>query len=282
MPPLELQPVAQALGAEVSGVDLASELDDATAAALLDAFHRYHVLFFRDQSLSREAQLRFARRLGEPEVHPIANGMDEHPEVIRVLKPAGEEAYFGTSWHTDNSFFESPSSITILYGEKVPPVGGDTLWASMEGAYEALSDRMKEFLDPLRAVHSASSAYDPRTTGDAKYKGEAAITYTYSDSIYDEVEHPVIRTHPETGRRSLYVNPMFTQRIVGMNANESDAILRMLYAHAVRPELQCRFRWQDGSVAMWDNRCLWHYAVDDYHDFERVMYRVTLAGKRPV
>lgn len=282
MQPIEVKPVSGAVGAEVSGVDLSKELDDATFGEIHRAFLRHGVVFFRGQRLSHEAQLRFARRFGEPDVHPIANGLAEHPEIIRVLKPKGERAFFGTSWHTDNSFFEKPSAVTILYGEKVPPVGGDTLFASMERAWETLSPAMQAFLAPLRAVHSAGRAYDPRTTGEAKYRGETAITYRYSDAIWDEVEHPVMRTHPETGRRSLYVNAMFTQRIVGLHPDESRALLDMLYAHAARPELCCRFRWQDGSVAVWDNRCLQHYAIDDYADYERVMYRVTITGTRPV
>jgi taurine dioxygenase len=239
------------------------------------------VVVLRDQKLAPAEQLAWSRRLGEPEVHPIANGMPEHPEVIRVHKPAGERAFFGTSWHSDNSFFERPSALTILFGETVPSGGGDTLFASMERAWETLSPAMRAFLAPLRAVHSASSAYDPRTTGDAKYKGEAAITYTYSDSIYEEVEHPIARTHPETGRICLYVNPMFTQRIVGLNPEESAAILALLYAHATRPEFTCRVRWEPGTLTLWDNRAVQHYAIDDYAEDERVMYRVTVAGDRP-
>jgi taurine dioxygenase len=278
---IEVRPLSGALGAELSGVDLAAAPSDDVVAEMRAALLRHGVICLRDQKLSREAQLAFARRLGEPEVHPIANGMSEHPEIIRVLKPAGESAYFGTSWHTDNSFFEKPSALTFLYGEKVPPHGGDTLFASMERALETLSEPMRRFLLPLRAIHSASDAYDPRTTGEAKYRGETAITYTYSDSIYDEVEHPVVRTHPETGRQSLYVNPMFTQRIVGLEAHESAALLSMLYAHATRPEFTCRLHWQPGMVAIWDNRAVQHYAIDDYEDFERVMYRVTIQGTRP-
>ena len=280
--PIEVRPMSGALGAEIAGVDVAEELDAATLASLRDAILQAGVVVLRDQKLTREAQLRFARKLGEPEVHPIANGMAEHPEIIRVLKPAGQRAFFGTSWHTDNSFFAKPTSFTILYGETIPPVGGDTVYASMERAYATLSAPIKRFLDPLRAVHSASSAYDPRTTGDAKYKGEAPITYTYSDAIWEEVEHPVVRTHPETGRRSLYVNPMFTQRIVGLERHESDAVLAMLHAHCARIEFQCRLRWAPGSLAIWDNRSVQHYAIDDYADFERVMYRVTLQGDKPV
>ena len=279
--PIEVQPLAGSLGAELLGVDVAVAQDDATLRELRNALLRYGVIVLRDQKLTREAQLAFARQLGTPEVHPIANGMVEHPELIRVLKPAGERAFFGTSWHTDNSFFEKPSSVTILYGETVPPVGGDTIYASMELAYETLSAPMKALLEPLAAVHSASRAYDPRTTGDAKYKGEAPITYSYSDAIYDEVEHPVVRTHPETGRKSLYVNAMFTQRIIGLASHESDALLAMLYAHVARPEFSCRLRWAPGSLALWDNRSVQHYAIDDYVDFERVMYRVTLEGTRP-
>ncbi len=282
MGPIEVKPLAGALGAELRGVDLAAAPDDEAVAEIRRALLRHGVVCLRDQKLSREAQLAFARRLGEPEVHPIANGMAEHPEIIRVLKPAGEAAYFGTSWHTDNSFFEKPSAMTVLYGERVPPQGGDTLFASMERALETLSEPMRRFLEPLRAVHSASRAYDPRTTGEAKYRGETAITYTYSDSIYEEVEHPVVRTHPETERRSLYVNPMFTQRIVGLAPHESEALLAMLHQHATRPEFTCRVRWQPGTLVIWDNRSVQHYAIDDYADFEREMYRVTLQGTRPV
>ena len=280
--PLEIRPLAGALGAEVSGVDASAPLSREAFDALHSAFLHHGVVFLRNQRLPREAHLDLARRFGKPEVHPIANGMPEHPEIIRVLKPAGESAYFGTSWHSDNSFFEMPSAATLLYGESVPEVGGDTVYASMERAYETLSEPMRAFLQPLRAVHSASRAYDPRTTGDAKYTGAAAITYTFSDTIYDEVEHPVIRTHPETGRSSLYVNAMFTQRIVGLAPHESDALLAMLYAHATRPEFTCRLRWEPGTLAIWDNRCLQHYAIDDYPESERVMYRVTIEGTRPV
>lgn len=279
---IELRPMAGALGAEILGADVSGPLDAGTLGEIREALLRFGVVVLRDQKFSREAQLAFARELGQPEVHPIANGMPEHPEIIRVLKPTGERAYFGTSWHSDNSFFAEPTSITVLYGETVPPIGGDTLYASMERAYDALSEPMKAFLDPLLAVHSASRAYDPRTTGEAKYRGQAAITYTYSEAIYEEAQHPVVRTHPETARRSLYVNPMFTRRIVGLAPHESEALLAMLYAHAVRPEFTCRLRWAPGTLALWDNRSVQHYAIDDYADFERVMYRITLAGTRPV
>jgi len=277
----KIRGLSGALGAEIQGLDLSRPLSGHQREALLEAFYEHGVLCIRDQKLTREAQLALAKVFGTPDVHPIALGLEEHPEVIRVLKPKGEQAFFGTSWHTDNSFFERPSAVTILYGEKVPPVGGDTVYASMEKAWEILSEPMKRFLEPLTAIHSAGRAYDPRTTGEAKYRGEAAIQYTYSDAIYDEIEHPVVRTHPVTGRKSLFVNPMFTQRIAGLSEPESEGLLRILYDISTRPDLACRIRWEDGSVAIWDNRKLQHYAIDDYADFERLMYRVTIEGERP-
>lgn len=279
---LQIRGLAGALGAELRGIDLSRPLAAAERKALDESLYRYGVLCIRDQRLDHPGLLAFARGFGTPDVHPIAKGMSEHPEIIRVLKPAGEHAFFGTSWHSDNSFFECPSALTILYGEKVPPVGGDTVFASMERAWQMLSEPLRRFLEPLSAIHSARTAYDPKTTGDAKYRGETAIQYKFSESIYEEVVHPLVRTHPVTGRKSLYVNPMFTQQIVGLSKPESAALLSMLYDLSTRPELTCRVQWENGTLTMWDNRWLSHYAIDDYADYERVMYRVTIRGERPV
>ncbi len=279
---IRIRALSGAVGAEIEGADLSGPVSDALQKTLLDAFHRHGVLCIRDQELTRKRQIEIARLFGTPDVHPIARGMEEYPEMIRVFKPRGERAFFGTSWHSDNSFFERPSAITLLYAEQVPPVGGDTLYASMESAWALLSEPMKRFLEPLRAVHSARTAYDPRTTGDAKFRGETAIQYTFSDAIYEEVDHPVVRTHPVTGRKSLYVNPMFTQRILGLSPPESEGILRTLHEISTRPELNCRIRWENGTLAIWDNRWLQHHAIDDYADYDRIMYRVTLEGERPV
>lgn len=278
---IDVRPVSGALGAEICGVDLAKPLEDAVLGEIQRAFLDHAVIFFRGQSLAPEDEVAFARRFGEPEVHPIVEGMEGLPELVRVWKPAGESASFGTGWHSDNSFLEKPSLGSILYGVEIPRYGGDTLYASMERAHDALSEPLQARLASLRAVHSAQLAYDPAVTGDAKYRGEAPISYRYSDAIYEEVVHPVIRTHPETGRRSIYVNQMFTQRIVDMTAQESAAILGLLYEHCASPDFTCRFRWEPGSVAIWDNRCVQHNALDDYQRFERVMYRVTVAGDRP-
>ena len=280
---LETRPLSGALGAEVVGVDLSRSLDDVTFGAIRRAFVDFGVLCFREQQITPQQQVAFARRFGALDVHPIVNGTDDIPELVRVLKPAGESASFGVGWHSDNSFFENPSLGSVLYGMTIPPYGGDTLYASMEKAYTALSEPVKRFLDGLVAVHSASRAYDPKNTGEHKYRGEAPITYRFDErAIYAEVQHPVIRTHPESGRKSIYVNQMFTQRIVGLSEGESRAVLAFLYDHCVRPEFTCRVRWQTGTLTMWDNRSVQHYAVDDYQAFERLMYRVTICGDRPV
>jgi len=278
---LAARTISGTLGAEISGIDLRKPLAADDAAALRRAILDHGVVYLRGQELSLDDQLALARALGKPDVHPIANAMEGFPEIIRVESPAGEGAFFGTSWHTDNSFFEKPSAMTILRAERVPVTGGDTLFASMEKAWEMLSEPMRRLLEPLQAVHSAARAYDPKTTGDAKYRGETPISYTYSERVYETNEHPVVRTHPETGRQSLYVNPMFTERILGLNPHESEALLEMLHAHATRPDFTCRVAWEPGQVTIWDNRSVQHYAIDDYRDFDRVLYRVTLEGTRP-
>ncbi len=279
--PFEVRPLAAVLGVEVIGADLSGPQADRQFDALHQLFLEHHVLCIRNQKLDAEQQLAFARRFGEPEVHPIVEGTVDHPEVVRVLKPAGESASFGVGWHTDNSFFAKPSLGSVLYGKTIPPVGGDTLYSNMEAAWERLSPRMQEHLLGLHGVHSATHAYDPAVTGEGKYRGEAAISYRWSDSIRDEVLHPVVRTHPETGKRSIYVNPMFTLRIEELHGAESEALLQFLYAHCVQPEFSCRLRWEADTVAVWDNRSVWHYAMDDYQDYERLMFRVTVAGDVP-
>ncbi len=276
----QVKPVTGSLGAEIIGVDL-TDLSNATFDKICTVFYDHSVLVFREQDLTHEQQITFARRFGELEVHPIVNGMDEHPEMIKMLKPAGESASFGVGWHTDNSFFKEPSMGSIVYSHVVPPQGGDTLFASQYVAYERLSDGMKRMLGNLNAVHSAKYAYTSETA-EEKYAGKTAITYKRSDSVYDEVVHPVVRTHPITGKKALYVNPMFTIRFEDMSEEESKPLLTYLFEHGTRPEFGCRIQWDTRMVAMWDNRCVQHYAVDDYVDYERLLYRVTVNGEKPV
>ena len=281
MSAFEVRRLSGALGAEVLGLDLSKPLGDASWKALHEAFLNYHVLAIRDQKLGREEQLAFARRFGMPEVHAIVEGTPEHPDVIRVHKPAGASASFGVGWHSDNSFQEAPTGTTVLYGEVIPPFGGDTLFANMTLAHAALSPAMQARLEGLRAIHSASRAYDPALVGREKYDGTGPLKYTYSEAVHEEHSHPLVRTDPRTGRKVLFVNPMFTLRIEDLNRAESEALLRFLFEHGASPDFQGRVRWQPGTVTVWDNRIVWHYALDDYQEYERLMYRVTLTGERP-
>lgn len=277
---VDVRPLTGGLGAELHGVDLSQPLDAPVLNEIKRAFLEFGAIFFRDQSLSYAQHMAFARHFGELEVHPIVNGMEDYPEIIRMLKPAEESASFGVGWHSDNSFLDEPSLGSVVYSEIVPPYGGDTLFADQARAYEALSPGMRHMLEGLTAVHSARDAYTaPSAT--PKYEGKTAITYRRSDAVDSIVEHPVVLTHPDTGRKALYVNPMFTQHFKDMSAEESAPLLGFLFDHAVKPEFQCRFRWQKGSVAFWDNRRVMHNALDDYQAFERLLYRVTVAGKKP-
>ena len=239
-------------------------------------------VFFRDQNIELDELVAFGRRFGALEVHPIVDGMAHAPEITKVLKPAGESASFGTGWHTDNSFFEKPSMGSVLFGKTIPPYGGDTVFANQYLAYEKLSAKMKHMLDSgLKAVHPASRAYTVDGTKE-KYEKKTSITYSWSESVMDERGAPVVRTHPVSGRKALYVNDMFTLRFEGMSEAESRPLLDYLFAHCTKPEFCCRFRWSENAVALWDNRVVQHYAVDDYQDFERLMYRVTIEGEKPV
>lgn len=266
------------LGAVVRGVDLADDLDDGTIAAIRDAFVRHHVLFFRDQQLSAEQQMAFGRRFGDLDEHPFVHGTEAHPEVLDIVTLPDDKVNFGGGWHTDVTFLAEPDLGSLLYAVEVPDAGGDTLFASQHAAYDALSDTMKAMLDGLMAVHSAGSQYQ---TGGVSTQSKAMRTRN-ADSAASEVEHPVVRTHPESGRKGLYVNRAFTTRIRGLRRNESDALLEFLFDHAVHERFTCRFRWKPGSLAMWDNRSVQHFALHDYAGQRRRMRRITVCGDRPV
>jgi taurine dioxygenase len=270
-----VHPVAGALGAEISGVDLAAA-DDATMRAIRQVWLEHLVIFFRDQTLSPAQFLAFARRLGEPIEYPFVKGLDEHPEIIPVLKLAHETINFGGIWHSDTAYLEQPPMASMLIAREVPPAGGDTEFANMYMAYETLSDGMRLMLDGLVAVNSSAAADVSRTREDRiKDSARADARKEY------HATHPVVRVHPETGRRALYVNVAHTVAFQGMTAEESAPLLRYLFRHQVRPEFTCRFRWQPGSIALWDNRCAQHNAINDYPGQRRLMHRITLAGDRP-
>jgi taurine dioxygenase len=273
---LAVHPVAGALGAEVSGVDLSKDLSGETVAALRRAWLEHLVLFFRDQPLPPARFLAFARCFGEPIEYPFVKGLPDFPEIIPVLKLETEKVNFGGVWHSDTTYLDVPPMASMLVAREVPPAGGDTLFANMYLAYETLSDGMQRLLAPLRAVASSSKADASRTRED-RIKDSAR-----ADAREEYVAtHPVVRVHPETGRRALYVNVAHTIRFEGMTTEESAPLLAFLYDHLTRPEFTCRFRWQPGSIAFWDNRCAQHNAINDYAGHRRSMHRITLAGDKP-
>jgi len=274
---IAVEPVSGTVGAVVRGVDLSRPLDDAVLAEVTQAFLTHHVLFFHDQELSPEAQLQFGRSFGELDTHPFVEGMDDHPEIIEIVTEPDDRLNFGGGWHSDVTFLEEPDMGSILYALEVPPFGGDTLFADQHAAYEALSDTMKDLLDGLVAKHSAGPQY---AEGGYSTLSRSMRTkpMTHADRI---VLHPLVRTHPDTGRKALYVNRAFTVGIKGMRADESAALLGFLFDHAVREPFTCRFRWSPGSVAMWDNRSVQHYALFDYRGHRRHMRRITVQGDRP-
>lgn len=273
---LGVHPVAGALGAEIAGVDLSRDLDAATIAALRRAWLEHLVLFFRDQTLTPPQFLALARRFGEPIEYPFVQGLPEAPEVIPVLKREHEHANFGGIWHSDTTYLDRPPMASMLIARELPPAGGDTEFANMYLAYERLSAGMQRLLAPLVGVSSSALADASKTREDrVKDSARADARPRY------EARHPVVRVHPETGRKALYVNVAHTERFDGMTREESLPILRYLFAHQTRPELTCRFRWRPGSIAFWDNRAAQHNAVNDYHGHRRLMHRITLAGEVP-
>lgn len=273
---IQARKLSGALGAELSGVDLSRPLDKAAAAEIRRLFLEHQVIFFRDQPLAPAQYMAFAQAFGEPVEYPLVKGLEGFPKIIEVKKLEHERAAFGAIWHTDTAYLERPPMASMLLAREIPPYGGDTLFASMTAAYDALSAGMKRMLEGLKAVNSSTKADASKTREDRiKSSGteEARREFT--------AEHPVVRTHPETGRKALYVNRGHTVRFAGMTEDESRPLLEFLYQHAINPEFTCRFSWQVGSIAFWDNRCAQHNPVNDYHGFRRVMHRITLAGDVP-
>ena len=273
--PFTLMPLAPAIGAELFDVDLAKPLDDAALAAIRAALLEWKVVFFRDQDITTDEHLAFARRFGDLEVHPFAPQKPGYPEVLAITHDKDSKGRENV-WHSDVTWRECPSLGSVLRAVEVPEVGGDTLFSDMYAAYDNLPDRVKEKIDGAVAVHDFAHF---RNMMRKRGKSEAEIEEM--NRKFPMVEHPVVRTHPETGRKGIYVNAAFTQRIIGMEKAASDAMLAFLYAQAATPEYQCRFRWRKNSIAFWDNRACQHYAVSDYWPAVRRMERVTIIGDRP-
>jgi taurine dioxygenase len=270
---LKIRRLAGALGAELSGVDLSANLPDATIAAIRGALVEHQVIFFRDQALTPAQQVAFGARFGPLNIHPYVAGMASQPEVMEVVKEPQDRINFGGGWHSDMSFLERPAIGSILYAVETPEFGGDTLFASQAAAFEALSSGLQKTLEGLNAVHSAAREYSSQ--GHSAQKRQS-MAIAEADGMVGEYVHPMVLVHPETGRKALYVNPAFTMRIEGWKTRESKALLDYLFEHSRYEGFTTRFSWKPGSVAFWDNRSVWHFALNDYPGQRRHMRRVTV------
>ena len=273
---LRIEPVTGALGAEILGIDIASDLDDATIAAIRQALLEHCVIFFRDQELDIPRQKAFTSRFGTLFLHPNIAGSAADPAVIDVVRNPGDKKIIGEDWHSDTPQVSAPPMGSLLYAVEVPAYGGDTMFANQYLAYETLSDGLKQTLDGLIGVSSSSKADVTRTREDALKQAGAGATPKKL-----QAEHPLVRSHPETGRKALYTSVAHTAHIKGWTEQESLPLLEFLWQHQVKPEFTCRFQWAVGSLAFWDNRCAMHNPINDYHGFRRVMHRITLAGDTP-
>lgn len=265
-------------GAEISGIDLARPISSSLATDINRACAEFGVVVFRDQTLTPDQHVALARQLGEVDVNRFFKAVDGHPEIAEVRKDPQHAANIGGGWHTDHSYDQAPAKGSLLYARELPPIGGDTLFASMYAAYDTLSEGLKRTLATLNAVHSSRHVFGHggRVLGDGDLKGRVLNP----DLATQDALHPVVITHPGSGRKALYVNPGFTVRFEGWTEAESKPLLDHLYAHAIRPEFTVRLRWAPGTLAYWDNRATWHVALNDYAGHRRVLHRITLGGVR--
>ncbi len=276
MPGITVTKVAGGIGAEIGAVDLRRELSDDTIAEIRRAWNEHVVIFFRDQDISNTQYLAFAERFGQPVEYPFIRGIEGFPVITPVVKLEHDRINFGGIWHSDTTYLEQPPMGTFLIAREVPPHGGDTLFANQYLAYEALSDGLKQTLAGLTGISSSAKADVSKSREDRMAASPAARAH----EVF-EVGHPVVRTHPETGRKALYINVGHTVRFEGWTEEESAPLLAYLHQHQIKPEFTCRFQWRTGSIALWDNRAALHYPLNDYHGYRRIMHRITLQGDRP-
>jgi len=273
---IEVRPTSGVLGAEIHGIDLSADIGDDQLAEMRRAFDEFGVIFFRDQVLTPERHIAFAERWGEINVNRFFQPVAGYPRIAEVRKEPEHKKNVGSGWHTDHSYDQVPALGSILYAREVPETGGDTLFASMALAFEALSEGLKQTLRGLKALHSSRHVFGAaaRDTSDDENRGRLGNP----ELATQDAVHPVVLRHPRTGREGLYVNPDFTIGIEGWRDDESKPFLDMLYREAQKPEFTTRFRWHEGSIAFWDNLATWHYALNDYPGQLRLMHRITLEG----
>ena len=283
---IKVQPIAGACGALISGVDLGN-IDDETFAEVYEAWLEHLVVFFRDQKLTPEQQIAFAKRFGEIHHHPFIKGMEEYPDILEIIKEEGDTRAFGETWHTDQMFNPKPAKATILYAKETPDAGGDTMFANMYQAYESLSEPMQAMIKDVKTWNvgsrkklTATDSHGSVTEG--RYKGNEKMASKVRDpgDLVTEAAHPLVRTHPETGRKALYLGN-HAIGLHGFQDKEAKPLLEYLKTHSIHPEFTCRFRWEVGSMAIWDNRCTMHRALNDYPGKRRRMHRITISGDAP-
>ena len=273
---IKIKKVSGAIGAIIEDVQLDENLDKNTSNEIYDAFLKHQVIFFRNQNFTSESLVSFAKRMGTPIIYPFVKGLESFPEITPILKKETDVNNFGGIWHSDTTYQDEPPKGTMLYALEVPEFGGDTEFSNQYLAYENLSEEMKLFLEKQKAVYISGKGKVTKTRSDVMKHSSVGLK---SDEL--EAIHPVVRTHPETKKKSLYINEAHTINFVGMTVEESTPILEFLFKHQIKSEFTCRFKWKKGSVSIWDNRCSIHNPINDYHGSRRLMHRITFQGDKP-
>ena len=271
---IEVGPVSGGVGVEIHNVDIKQGLSDSAFETLRDAFVTHGLIFLRDQDITPDEHIAFAQRWGDININRFFPRLDGYDQIATVTKEPDQIVNIGGGWHTDHSYDHVPALGSILIARETPPVGGDTLFACMYKAYDTLSDGMKQTLEGMKAVHSSRHVFGEQSN----YRETLKDRFSNAEDATQDAVHPVVITHPESGRKALYVNPAFTLHFEGWTTAESQPLLDYLYAHAAQLEHTTRFQWAPGSIAFWDNRCTWHYALNDYHGTRREMHRITIEG----
>ncbi len=274
MSDLEVRPVSGGVGVEIANVDLAGDLSNSDFAAIRDAFIEHGLIFFREQNMTPDEHIAFAERWGEININRFFPRVEGYDQIAAVVKEKDQLGNIGGGWHTDHSYDHIPAMGSILLARETPPIGGDTLFACMYKAYNSLSEGLKKTLEGMKAVHSSRHIFGDQS----EYREAMKDRLSNPEQATQDAVHPVIITHPESGKKALYVNPAFTLHFEGWTAAESKPLLDYLYQHASLMEHTTRFNWAPGSIAFWDNRCTWHYALNDYHGERREMHRITIEG----